>query len=305
MRIKQSAKLTSPKTYSDLKSQIRSAIKRGKRRAEQAVEHEKVRTSWEIGKLILNHVLSHKRAGYGLQVKQRLSKDLGISRSQIDYMVEFAQAFPISPPAGKLNWSSYTDLLSINDPTKRKRLTEQAEKNKWTRAQLREELKKYKTPRSNWKKGGVLVEPKQGSLKSFAVVEPKAGPYQGMRVYDLGFSVFAKPRGRLREAKASYTYEASVLKVIDGDTFWAVIDLGFGITIEQKLRLSAVDTPEIASKAGERAKRFLARELKKTPLVIRTTKSDKYDRYLADVWAGGAYLNQLLLTKGHAVLAKK
>ena len=27
----------------------------------------------------------------------------------------------------------------------------------------------------------------------------------------------------------------------------------------------------------------------------------KYDRYLADVWAGGEYLNQELIENGHAV----
>ena len=36
------------KTYSGLKSAIRSVIARGKERAIQAVEREKVRTSWEV-----------------------------------------------------------------------------------------------------------------------------------------------------------------------------------------------------------------------------------------------------------------
>ena len=36
-------------------------------------------------------------------------------------------------------------------------------------------------------------------------------------------------------------------------------------------------------------------------VLIRTVKSDKYDRYLADVWVGETYLNQKLIDKGLAV----
>ena len=35
-------------------------------------------------------------------------------------------------------------------------------------------------------------------------------------------------------------------------------------------------------------------------LTIVTSKSDKYDRYLADVWVGEEYLNQKLLDEGLA-----
>ena len=51
------------------------------------------------------------------------------------------------------------------------------------------------------------------------------------------------------------------------------------------------------------AKAFLEEAVKKADgrLLIKTVKSDKYDRYLADVWAGKTYLNQKLLDEGLAV----
>ena len=39
-------------------------------------------------------------------------------------------------------------------------------------------------------------------------------------------------------------------------------------------------------------------------LVIRTAKSDKYDRYLADLFVEDHYLNQELNDQGHAVTVK-
>ena len=43
-----------------------------------------------------------------------------------------------------------------------------------------------------------------------------------------------------------YEYKAIVKKVYDGDTITVDIDLGFGITFNDKsIRLSGIDTPEI------------------------------------------------------------
>gem|GEM_PF-5430612 len=40
-------------------------------------------------------------------------------------------------------------------------------------------------------------------------------------------------------------------------------------------------------------------------MTVTTTKPDKYDRYLSDVWIGDANLNQLLLSTGHARLLRQ
>ncbi len=42
-----------------------------------------------------------------------------------------------------------------------------------------------------------------------------------------------------------YNYNAKITNVVDGDTFDFEIDLGFGITYKNRLRLYGVDTPEV------------------------------------------------------------
>ncbi|MFH0985403.1 MAG: DUF1016 N-terminal domain-containing protein [Candidatus Omnitrophota bacterium] len=141
-------------------------------------------------------------------------------------------------------------------------------------------------------------------------------------------ALFALPEGsspsdKIKLSKRTsadlYTYRAYVHRVLDGDTIEAVIDLGFGVRSVQTLRLRGIDAPEMVSKEGKEAKAFLEKELRITeaekqekslplasdlsasPVLIRTVKSDKYDRYLADVFMDGLCLNQALVEKGLAV----
>lgn len=99
-----------------------------------------------------------------------------------------------------------------------------------------------------------------------------------------------------------FTYRVHVLQIIDGDTFTAAVQLGFGFTTVQTLRLRAIDAPEIESAAGREAKEFLEKILPRgSDILIRTRRSDKYDRYLADVFVNGEYVNQKLVEEGFAV----
>ena len=133
-----------------------------------------------------------------------------------------------------------------------------------------------------------------------------------------------------RTEKDLFTYKAYLEKVIDGDTFWVVLDIGLGSISRQKLRLQGIDCPELNTPAGKRAKRFVESLLRGVPfLIVRSSKNDKYDRYEADVFlparnlrvpAGGTgsigdqcltdktdkeiFINDLLLKAGHAVRMK-
>jgi len=125
-----------------------------------------------------------------------------------------------------------------------------------------------------------------------------------------------------------YTYKAYVERVVDGDTLKVEIDLGFNTRIRQYLRLKGIDCPEMDSSEGKRAKKFVETTLEGVEyLTIKTTRSDKYDRYLADVFIDSrlkaadnsqstmsfpnasignpVYLNNLLLEKGHAVRVRE
>ncbi len=288
-------------TYAQLLSAVRQALASGRERALAAVDREKVRTSWEVGKLIVDHILLNKeRADYGAQVITKLSKDLGISHTELKYMVEFARAYPIGRPAGQLSWAHYETLLSINNPEKRDELATEAKKENWTRQRLRTEVRriKEKPPAPI-----ARLEPLKGVPGTYAVTT-----WQGKPAYDLGFSIYKIIPGNSKTTKSNpahlYAYHGTVLEVIDGDTLWVAIDLGFDIGITQKLRLRGIDAPEVDSTTGQEAKKFLEGCFRKSKSILLTTsKSDKYDRYLADIYQGDTYLNQLLLDEGLAITA--
>jgi endonuclease YncB( thermonuclease family) len=104
--------------------------------------------------------------------------------------------------------------------------------------------------------------------------------------------------------------------------------------LREKLRLRGIDTPELGTKEGDAAKAFVQscflKDSSKTlprplgdqlgagakgvslkeasQIILRSSRSDKYDRYLADIFipsptpgVGEVFLNNLLLEKGHAV----
>lgn len=104
-----------------------------------------------------------------------------------------------------------------------------------------------------------------------------------------------------------YTYNAKVIRVIDGDTVELDIDLGFTIHWKSSCRLYGVNTPELKSsdkderlKALE-AKNFLIQELPVgSDVTINSKKLDKYGRPLVEVINNHININQELLVLGLA-----
>ena len=54
-----------------------------------------------------------------------------------------------------------------------------------------------------------------------------------------------------------YTYKCNVTRVIDGDTVDASIDLGYDITINKRIRLYGINTPECRTRDKEEKARGL------------------------------------------------
>ena len=78
--------------------------------------------------------------------------------------------------------------------------------------------------------------------------------------------------------------------VIDGDTYTILVDLGFYIYTNIRVRLNGVDTPELrggteAQQArGIEAQYFVQDLILNKPVVIRTYRDKKsFDRWIADV----------------------
>jgi micrococcal nuclease len=107
-------------------------------------------------------------------------------------------------------------------------------------------------------------------------------------------------------------YVREVKSVVDGDTIDVVIDLGFNVLFEQRVRLAGIDTPESrtsdkAEKAlGLEAKEYLKKQLKDAKsIVIRTEKmdsSEKYGRILGWLYINGESesINNKMIIDGYA-----
>jgi micrococcal nuclease len=55
-----------------------------------------------------------------------------------------------------------------------------------------------------------------------------------------------------------YEYDAKVLRVIDGDTVDALIDIGFSVWVKKRIRLYGINTPESRTRDLEEKKLGLA-----------------------------------------------
>ena len=89
---------------------------------------------------------------------------------------------------------------------------------------------------------------------------------------------------------------------MDGDTFHALIDLGFGITMAQRVRLRRVDTAEIVTAEGKEARALLEKILSRDRgrILLQSRELDQHGRPIADVWVKGQPVDQELLDRGLA-----
>jgi micrococcal nuclease len=111
--------------------------------------------------------------------------------------------------------------------------------------------------------------------------------------------------------KDPYIYRVKqVLKVVDGDTIDADIDLGFDISLTKRVRLAGVDTPESRTTdlkektLGLEVKEWLKKNLDgKKNILIKTELPDsteKYGRILGRLFVDGVCLNDRMISEGYA-----
>lgn len=113
-----------------------------------------------------------------------------------------------------------------------------------------------------------------------------------------------------------YVYNCKVTRVLDGDTIDAVVDLGFSIHYNIRVRLLGINAPEIHTRdpkekaAGLVSKLWLENwvALSNSKIIVRTQldKTGKYGRILGELFsdladlANGASANRQLVTRGLA-----
>ena len=113
-----------------------------------------------------------------------------------------------------------------------------------------------------------------------------------------------------------YTYKICLLKVVDGDTIDAEIDLGFDVKVKKRVRFMGVNAPESRTRdLEEKAKGLAAKDRVKQLLegckniTLKSHGVGKFGRCLGelhlDIVDGQekltlVSLNELLINEGHA-----
>jgi micrococcal nuclease len=102
-----------------------------------------------------------------------------------------------------------------------------------------------------------------------------------------------------------YEYRAKIISVYDGDTVTAVIDLGFNVSVTEKLRLFGLNAPEV--RGDERPDGLISRDklrerILDQDVIIKTQKDKKgkYGRYIAEIYLEEENINEWLITEGLA-----
>lgn len=100
-----------------------------------------------------------------------------------------------------------------------------------------------------------------------------------------------------------YQYTAHITDVHDGDTFTAVVDLGFCVSAKQKFRLLGIQAPELSHPDGVAAREYLSRLIAGKTLALTTAKDrrEKYGRYLASIIVDGVSVSKRLIEAGLGV----
>ena len=114
-----------------------------------------------------------------------------------------------------------------------------------------------------------------------------------------------------------YNYKISPLRVIDGDTIDAEIDLGFDIKVKKRIRFAGINTPESRTRDLEEKARGLAAKDRVKQLLdgcknvtLNSHGVGKFGRCLGEIMldmVDGSEkltlvnLNELLISEGHAV----
>lgn len=102
--------------------------------------------------------------------------------------------------------------------------------------------------------------------------------------------------------------DATILRIIDGDTYDAEVRVWHDITVHERIRLHAWDTPEsrgqcdrermLARQATEYARRWIAEHAMRVDVEARGV--DAFGRIVADVYGGGESLGAALAEAGLA-----
>jgi micrococcal nuclease len=105
-----------------------------------------------------------------------------------------------------------------------------------------------------------------------------------------------------------YTYNAKLLKVVDGDTIDALVDLGFDTWKKIRIRLYGIDAWESRTRDLQEKEKGLAAknrliEVLNEEFILVSHGVGKYGRCLGEIFEdiNSDSINNLLISEGHAI----
>jgi micrococcal nuclease len=106
-----------------------------------------------------------------------------------------------------------------------------------------------------------------------------------------------------------YEYKATIRRVVDGDSIYVDIDLGFDVWLRnQSIRLYGIDTPECRQKdKARKAHGLLAKAYVQKALIVgrtyalTTKEKGKFGRFLGEFKTGKGFITKLLVKERLAV----
>ena len=106
-----------------------------------------------------------------------------------------------------------------------------------------------------------------------------------------------------------FEYNATVTKVVDGDTIDAMVDLGFGTWKKVRIRMHGINAPESRTRDLEEKKKGLAAKARLIEMLEENEKHfilishgvGKFGRCLGEIYIKGhnTSLNKQLISEGH------
>ena len=105
-----------------------------------------------------------------------------------------------------------------------------------------------------------------------------------------------------------FEYNAEVLRVVDGDTLDARIDLGFDVHVKKRIRLHGIDTWESRTRDAEEKKKGIAAKTRLVELLqadqgkfkLISYGVGKFGRVLGDIEISAGNVCDILVEEGHA-----
>lgn len=108
-----------------------------------------------------------------------------------------------------------------------------------------------------------------------------------------------------------YIYKITVTRVVDGDTVDAIIDLGFDIKFNKRIRLHGIDAPETRTRDKQEKKKGLAAKQRLIEIVerndnilyLKSMDKGKFGRCVGILFEGDFLdqsVNDIMILEGHA-----